>query len=166
MDLKENWVGWSKYYVAPHERQAIIQSNSYRDLNAILQAHARKQLDSGVRFHMPETYWGVYVPAHQHDDYMLEGQRRATAIYSIYFAFERVFSTDPRSTDKVTDPVLLQIVTLLNSVPDAWPHTLALSPNTIRNNPVSTALIDALTAADLPLAAYMDNLEALQTAYA
>jgi len=167
MDLKQNWIGWQKYYVAFHERQAIIQSNSYRDLNAILQEHARKQCaGSDKPFHMPSTYWGSYVPAHAHSDYMLEGQMRASAIHSIYFAFERAFAADLRSTDKVTDPALLQIVTLLNSVPDAWPHTLARSPATIRNNPLPKVLADALTAADLSLTVYLDNLEALQKAYA
>jgi len=170
MDLKQNWIGWQKYYIAFHERQAIMRSNSYRDLNALLQDHARKQLESGTRFHMPSTFWGAYVPAHTLSDYMLEGQMRASAIHSIYFAFERAFAAGPRPTDKVTDPTLAQLVTHLNSVRDAWAFTLALSPDTIRshdqNHPAFVAIKTALTAADLSLTAYMDNLEALQKAYA
>lgn len=170
MDLKQNWIGWKKYYVPHHECQAIMYANSYRELNAILQNHALKQVKAGNHFRMPSTYWGSYVPAHEHSDYMLEGQMRASAIHSIYFAFERAFTKGPRSTDSVTDPTLIQVVTVLNTVSDAWAFTLALSPDTIRSpeqtHPTFTAITDALRAADLPLSAYLDNLTALQEAYA
>jgi hypothetical protein len=167
MDLKQDWIGWSKYYIAHHEKQAIIRSNSYRDLNAILQAHARKELDSGTRFHMPSTYWGSYVAAHEYSDYMLAGQMRASAISGIYFAFERAFNEGPRSTASVTDPTLVKVVTVLNSVPEAWAFTLALSPVRIRSQVQKfKALTDALAGADLVHAVYLDNLETLQTAYA
>ena len=170
MDLKQNWIGWQKQYMPHHERQAIMRSNSYRDLNALLQEHARTQVKAGTRFHMPSTYWGSYKPAHDHTDYMLEGQMRASAIHTTYFAFERAFTKGPRPTDKVTDPTLVKVVTILNTLSDAWAFTLALSPDTIRsptqNHPALTTISDVLTAADLPLSAYLDNLEALQQAYA
>jgi hypothetical protein len=76
-----------------------------------------------------------------------------------------------RPVEKVTDPVLVQIVTTLNGVGDeAWPFTLALAPAALRSeawatHPVYKRIAEAF-AGSVSMSVYLDNLEQIQKAYA
>ena len=182
MDFKKNWQGWErkpgetpwdKPYIWPEERTAIIYAGSYRRLNELLQEAARKECVGGKKpFYIGSTWWSPglagYKEAHYHDDYMLEGQMRATKIHATYFAYERTMEEGPRSLKNVADPVLESIVRKLNECGgDAWPFTLALLPVKIRSeawqqHPAFKRIAEAF-ASDISV--YLENLEAIQKAY-
>jgi len=173
MDYKLHWQGWSKQWMSAEHAAAIMKAGSYAGLNAILREEARRECENGKPFYLGVTSWspGHVVPAHSHCDYMLEGQMRATRIHTTYFAYEKMAAKGHRLAEKVTDPVLVQIVTTLNGVGDeAWPFTLALAPAALRSDawathPVYKRIAEAF-AGSVSMSVYLDNLEVIQKAYA
>jgi hypothetical protein len=94
---------------------------------------------------------------------------RATRIHSTYFAYEKMAAKGHRPIEKVTDPVLVRIVTTLNAIGDeAWPFTLALAPAALRSgvwvtHPVYKQITKAFVG---DISVYLDNLEQIQKTYA
>jgi hypothetical protein len=173
MDLKQHWKGWEKQWLSSDNQAAIMEAGSYRRLNEILQEQARRECLGGKKpFFIGSTWWSPglngYKEGHYHDNYMVEGQMRATRIHTAYFAYERVMQEGPRSLEKLSDPTLIEIATILNSLGgDTWPFTLALEPAKIRSgawqeHPAFKRIAGAFVT-DLSL--YLDNLEKLQRAY-
>jgi len=150
-----------------------MEAGSYRGLNKILQEQARRECLGGKKpFFIGSTWWSPglngYKEGHYHDNYMLEGEMRATRIHTAYFAYESVMQQGPRSLEKLSDPTLIEIATILNSLGgDAWPFTLTLSPANIRSplwqeHPAFKRIAGTFVT---DLSVYLDNLEKLQRAY-
>ena len=173
MDIKQYWQGWEKYWLSSDNQTAIMGASSYRRLNEILQEQAKRECLGGKKpFFIGSTWWSPglngYKEAHYHDNYMAEGEMRATRIHTAYFAYEHVMQQGSRSLEKLSDPTLVEIATILNSLGgDAWPFTLALSPSNIRSvlwqeHPAFKRIAGAFVT---DLSVYLDNLENLQKAY-
>ena len=173
MDIKQYWQGWEKYWLSSDNQTAIMGASSYRRLNEILQEQAKRECLGGKNpFFIGSTWWSPglngYKEAHYHDNYMAEGEMRATRIHTAYFAYEHVMQQGSRSLEKLSDPTLVEIATILNSLGgDAWPFTLALSPSNIRSvlwqeHPAFKRIAGAFVT---DLSVYLDNLENLQKAY-
>jgi len=173
MDIKHHWQGWEKHWLSSDNQKAIMEAGSYRGLNKILEEQAKRECVGGKKpFFVGSTWWSPglngYKQAHYHDNYILEGEMRATRIHNAYFEYERVMQPGPRSLEKLRDPTLIEIATILNSLGgDAWPFTLALSPSNIRSvvwqqHPAFKRIAGTFVT---DLSVYLDNLEKLQKAY-
>jgi hypothetical protein len=188
LDFKQCWQGWKITSMSAGERIAIMTAKSYYDLNTILQEQARIECekandpfysDRANPFYSGKTnpfyigitnlLPGVYTPARNHNDWHLEGQRRASRIASVYDEYIKVMDQKAKSIDKVSDPILVKIVKILNSVgKDAWPFTLALSPvhqirtTYFQEDPIFKQIAQAFGD---EISLYLDNLENIQKVY-
>jgi len=190
MDYKQYWQGWERQWMPAEQRAAIMKARSYYDLNQILGEQAQRECETSDKpFYLGATSWapGPVTPAHSHGDYMLEGQMRATKIHTTYFAYEKMIDRGSRDVSKVTDPALVRIVTVLNSLGgEVWSFTLALKPADIRSeqwqqHPVYKGIAAAFgsegddssdssssdsSSSTVTISTYLDNLESIQKVYA
>lgn len=171
MDFKQHWQRWVSGRTSDVERLAIMKAGSYDDLVVILQQQARSECEKEPNtFYIGITNWipGVITPARYHNDWRLEGQMRAGRINSFYFEYRAIMNQDTKSIDTVSDPMLVKIGTILNTVgKDAWPYTLALSPVNIRTtywqqDPIFKQIAHAFGD---EISLYLDNLEKIQKEY-